>query len=102
MGLIPRQPTVNELGWGNSPFPIPAFFLLPSSFVLMAITLVPSSFFRSNPLSSSLMKCILNDQSLRSGNKALDTFETSSYAFTYLMLINLALRQILSFFYLLL
>ena len=34
MGLIPRQPTVEELGWGNSPFPIPAFSLQPFAFSL--------------------------------------------------------------------
>ena len=38
MGLIPRQPTVEELGWGNSPFPIPAFSLQPFAFSLFLIT----------------------------------------------------------------
>ena len=37
MGLIPRQPTVEELGWGNSPFPIPAFSLQPFAFSLFLI-----------------------------------------------------------------
>ncbi|MEM1394418.1 MAG: hypothetical protein AAGG00_14205, partial [Cyanobacteria bacterium P01_H01_bin.150] len=33
----PRQPTVEELGWGNSPFPIPAFSLQPFAFSLFLI-----------------------------------------------------------------
>ncbi|MEM7580743.1 MAG: hypothetical protein AAF316_13050 [Cyanobacteria bacterium P01_A01_bin.80] len=40
MGLIPRQPTVEELGWGNSPFPIPAFSLQPFAFSLFFIIYV--------------------------------------------------------------
>ena len=32
MGLIPRQPTVEELGWGNSPLPNSS--LQPSAFCL--------------------------------------------------------------------
>ena len=39
MGLIPRQPTVEELGWGNSPFPIPAFSLQPFAFSLFLMWL---------------------------------------------------------------
>ncbi|MEM1392293.1 MAG: hypothetical protein AAGG00_03190 [Cyanobacteria bacterium P01_H01_bin.150] len=39
MGLIPRQPTVEELGWGNSPFPIPAFSLQPFAFSLFLMSL---------------------------------------------------------------
>ena len=34
MGLIPHQPTVEELDWCNSPFPIPAFCLQPFAFSL--------------------------------------------------------------------